>query len=215
MDVTVKETFLSRRPRAGSAWVALATVACPILVSLLSWRDRSGWAESLPAIADKVLLNHEYRRLFTSMAAHTDLGHVLGNGLALGVLSFLVYGYYGPLVHPALTVPLGAIVTWLALLTYPLNTSLFGASGLVYLMAGFWLTLYLFIERRYPFGKRLFRAIGFALLVLAPASYQAEVSYRAHAIGFLVGVSVGATYFAIQKRTLRRAEVLELDEDWD
>ena len=215
VDVTIKDTFLSRRPRAGSAWVAGATVACPILVSLLCWRDGSVWAGSLPAIADKVLLDREYGRLFTSLAVHAELGHLLGNGLALGVLSFLVYGYYGPLVHPSLTVPLGALVTWLALLTYPLNTALFGASGLVYLMAGFWLVLYLFIERRYTFGKRLFRAIGFALLVLAPASYRPEVSYRSHGLGLLVGAAAGVTYFAVQKRTLRRAEVLEIDEEWD
>lgn len=210
----IKETFLSKMPRPRSAWVALTTVAVSFLLSFLCWRNVWGMSESLPAIAGKVRVEHEYWRLLTSMGVHTDLGHLLSNVGPLGLLAYLLYGYYGPLVHPALMLPLGAVVTWLALATYLPHTSLLGASGLIYMMAGFWLTLYLFIERRYTWGKRFFRALGFALLVLAPTAYHPDVSYRAHAIGFLFGTALGVTYFVLKRQTLRRAEVFEIENDW-
>ena len=212
-DRDVQVIIRSRKPRRGSGWAAIGSVAGMSLVSFLYWRNAWGNGPFLPAVAGKVWFGHEYWRLLTSMAAHTDLGHLLSNAAPLGVLAFLLYGYYGPRVYPLLTVPLGALVTGLALATYPAGAALVGASGLVYVMAAFWLTLYLFIERRYGVGKRLFRAVGFALLVLAPTTYDPDVSYRAHAIGVVVGWAAATVYFAWCKGAIRRAEVFEIERD--
>ncbi len=145
------------------------------------------------------------------MLVHADFGHFLSNGVVFGVLAFLLYGYYGPAVHPLGTAVLGTIVTGVSLRTYLAQTWLLGASGLVYLMAGFWLTLYLLVERRISPGKRVVRATGFGLIVLVPTAIEPMVSYRTHMIGFIFGVLFAMAFFARRKESLRAAERVELE----
>ena len=209
-DLVVKETHLSRKPKRGSPWVALTSILLLLIASLTYWFDLGGVAPLLPAVPEKVL-HGEVWRLLTSIGAHADFRHFLGNAIAFGVLSFLLYGYFGGKVYPILTWALGPMVTGLSLLTYPPTTHLVGASGVVYLMAGFWLTMYLGIERRLSPGKRLFRAAGFALIVLVPTVWDPSVSYRTHGIGFAVGVIFGVIYFVKKKDALRRLERVEWD----
>jgi membrane associated rhomboid family serine protease len=209
--MTVKETHLSRSPARGSLWVALSGVFVLLLVSVIYWFDIRGLASYLPAIPERVFRHSEYWRLLTSIGAHTDFRHFLSNGIVFGVLSFLLYGYFGAVVYPALTWGLGCLVTAVSLSTYSPNTRLLGASGVVYLMAGFWLTSYLFIERRLGIGKRRLRAIGFGLIVLVPTVWEPSVSYRTHGIGFGVGVLFAVAYFSQKKDELRKAERVEMD----
>jgi len=205
-DKVVTETYLSRKPAPRSVTAALASVSFLFLCSVAYWSDIGGIAMFLPASREAVFVGGEYWRLVTSMFIHADLQHFLSNGLVLGVLSFLVYGYYGPRVFPAMTVLLGAVVTGISVESYPARVTLVGASGLVYLLAGFWLSLYLRIERRWPLKKRLFRAIGFGCIVLLPTAIEPGVSYRTHFIGFAVGVLFGLAYFSREKQRLRAAE---------
>jgi hypothetical protein len=79
-------------------------------------------------------------------------------------------------------------------------------------MAGFWLVMYVLIERRLPIRKRLLRSVGVGLVVLMPAALQPFVSYRTHAIGFAVGVAGALTYFLARKEAIRSAEVVEREE---
>ncbi len=210
-DLVVKETHLSRKPKRGSPWVALASILLLLVVSLAYWLNLFGIAPFLPAVSEKVHQDGEVWRLLTSIGTHADFRHFVSNGIAFGVLSFLLYGYFGGMVYPVLTWTLGVLVTGLSLATYPPTTHLVGASGVVYLMAGFWLTMYLCIERSLSPGKRLFRAIGFSLIVLAPTVWDPSVSYRTHGIGFAVGVVFGVIYFLKKKNALRRAERFEWD----
>jgi rhomboid protease GluP len=205
----VKETYLSRRPAPDSAKVAAASLAVLVAISAVYWLDPLGLAARLPASREAVLERGEYWRLLTAIGAHADLRHLLANGFVFGVLSYLLYGYYGLRVHPLLTLALGAATTAFATATYPPRTQLLGASGLVYAMAGFWLVLYLLLERRLSFAKRLVRSTGFALVVLAPTAFEPLVSYRAHAIGFGLGVLSGAGYFLERKQVFREAERIE------
>jgi hypothetical protein len=76
-------------------------------------------------------------------------------------------------------------------------------------MASFWLTLYIFLERRFPVGKRLLRAVGFILVVLIPTSFNPQTSYRTHAIGFAAGIVVAIPYFLVNRERLRSADVVE------
>jgi membrane associated rhomboid family serine protease len=209
----VKETYLSRKPASGSAWVAVASVAVLFIVSGIYWTDAFGLASQLAAAPESVFDRGEYWRLFTAMGTHADFDHLLGNAIVFGVLSYLLYGYFGAIVYPILTLGFGAVVMGLSLATYPPLTILVGASGVTYLMAGFWLTLYLFVERRFTPAKRLLRAIGFGLIVLMPTVVEPAVSYRTHALGFGVGVVLGLTYFYVKKEQLRAAERVE--REWD
>jgi rhomboid protease GluP len=210
-NAVIKETYLTRKPAPRSHWVAITSVAILFAASLIYWGDAFGIATLLPASHESVFLQGEYWRLGTSILIHADFQHFLANGVVLGVLAFLLYGYYGAVVFPVWTLGLGTAVTALALRTYPAQTRLVGASGVVYLMAGFWLTLYLMLERGSSFGKRLVRAAGFAIIVLIPTAFEPSVSYRTHAIGFAVGVGFAVAYFQRHKARFRAAERVVYD----
>jgi membrane associated rhomboid family serine protease len=205
-DKVIKETYLTRKPAPRSQWVAFGSVSVLFVASLVYWSDAFGIASLLPASRESVYFRGEYWRLGTSILIHADFQHFLANGVVLGVLAFLLYGYYGATVYPGLTLLFGALVTGLSLKSYPAQTWLVGASGVVYLMAGFWLALYLMLERRVSISKRLVRAIGFGVIVLVPTAFEAAVSYRTHLIGFLVGIGFAVAYFAKHKKRLRAAE---------
>ncbi len=210
-EVLVRETYLSHKPAEGSGLAAAAGLLVLAGVSLLSWSDYSGIARLLPASGEQVFGQGQYWRLVTSMFVHADLRHLLSNAPGVAGLGYLLYGYFGGRVYPCLMLAAGLAVTLVALSTYPPHISLLGASGVVYQMAGFWLTLYVGLERRHAPGRRLLRAAGFLLVVLVPTSFSPEISYRTHAIGFGVGVLAATLYFAVHKTRLRRAEVVETD----
>jgi hypothetical protein len=52
-------------------------------------------------------------------------------------------------------------------------------------------------------------------LVLLPSSFQANVSYRTHAIALGLGVASALAYFQRNRELIRRAEVLEAEEEFD
>lgn len=211
LEPVVKETHLSRKPAPRSLVVALASAAVLLGTSLVYWTDPQGLGALLPASRQAVFADGEYWRLVTSIAVHADFRHFLSNVVVFVVLAFLLYGYYGPWIYPGLALGLGSAVTAVALRSYPGGTYLLGASGVVYLMAGFWLTLYLFTERRVGFGKRLIRAVGFGLIVLVPTAVEPQVSYRSHGIGFVAGVGAALAYFSRHRERLRACERVDLE----
>ena len=211
-DRRVTQTMLSRRPREYSAQVAIISLLVMLWTALLCWKEGPALSSRLAAIPEKVLLEGEYWRLWTAMAVHADLSHFAFNALFLAFFSYLLHGYFGPWVYPFWSVLLGGTTNYLSLLTYPPLTQLVGASGLVYLMAGFWLMMYIFVERRHLVKRRLLHGIGVAMIVFLPSSLQANVSYRTHAIGFGLGTILAVAYFQLKKKEIRSAEVLEAEE---
>jgi len=209
----VRETHLSRKPARASGWIALASVGALSLVSAIYWTDFLGLTSQLAATPEMVFDRNEYWRLLTAIGTHANFQHLLSNALVFGVLSYLLYGYFGPVAYPVLAMAGGVAVMAVSLSTYPPMTILVGASGVTYLMAGFWLTLYLFVERRFSPLKRLLRSMGFSLIVLMPTVFEPTVSYRTHLFGFGVGMVLGLGYFQFNKVSLRRAERVEVDLD--
>lgn len=209
-EVTIKETWLTHKPAKGSGLVAAASFLVILGFSLLFWSNWSGLVSYYPASPEQVFEQGQYWRLFTSIFVHADMKHLLSNSIGLCGLSYLLYGYFGWKVYPCLILGSGAVVTLIALTTYPPYTNLLGASGVVYLMAAFWLTLYVCLERRYSIGKRILRAMGFLLIVLIPTSYSPQTSYRTHAIGFGIGVLIAVVYFLANKNRFRFAEEVEI-----
>ncbi len=207
----IRATHLSKKPAPRSFVVALGSVLLLFAASSIYWSDAFGAASLLPASRESVYVHGEYWRLATSLLVHANFTHFLSNAVVLGVLSFLIFGYYGPLAYPALTVVLGALVTAISLRTYPAETWLLGASGVVYLMAGFWLMLYLLVERRIPLKKRFVRAVGFGLIVLVPTAVEPAASYRTHLIGLVLGFGFALAYFTKRKDALRAAERIEYE----
>ena len=211
----IRETLLTRKPREWSLEVAILSVAVIQGVSLLAWRNGGALLPVLAATSDGVLQKREYWRLLTGIAVHADVMHVVSNIVFVGLFAYLLFGYFGFWVFPVLSVVMAALTNYFSLLTYPPEVSLVGASGLVYWMAAFWLTMYLLVERSVSPGKRILRAVCLGLLVLFPSTFQANVSYRTHAIGLGLGTASALVYFQLKRESIRAAEVVEVEESFD
>ena len=206
----VRETLLSRKPRPYSLQVAAGFVLMIVGTSLLAWWNGGALLPVLAASRD-ALTAQEYWRLATAVAVHSDLQHLFSNVIFLALFSYLLYGYFGFWVFPALGMALATLTNYLSVLSYPPEVRLVGASGLVYWMAGFWLSMYLFVERSLSPGKRLMRAVAIGLVVLLPSTIEVNVGYRAHAIGFGLGVISAFLYFRWNRKRIRAAEVVEVE----
>ena len=211
----VRETLLSRKPREWSLEISALFLSVILGISLLAWRNGAALLPILAATSEGVLKKGEYWRLFTAVAVHEDVMHVVSNVVLLTFFTYLLFGYFGFWVFPVLSLLMAALTNYISLLSYPPGISLIGASGLVYWMAGFWLVMYVLVERSVSLGKRILRAVCLALLVLLPTSFQANVSYRTHAIGLGLGVISAFAYFQYRRESIRAAEVVEWEEPVD
>jgi rhomboid protease GluP len=211
----VRETLLSQKPREWSLEVTGFFLSAILGISLLAWRHGGALLPALAATPEGVFRRSEYWRLLTAVAVHADVTHVLSNVILLTFLTYLLFGYFGFWVFPVLSLAMAALTNFLSLLTYPFGVSLIGASGLVYWMAGFWLTMYLQVVRSVSLGRRVLRAVCLGLLVLVPTTFQANISYRTHAIGLGLGVVSALVYFRSNRELIRAAEVLEPEEPFD
>lgn len=205
-ELPVVETLLSRKPRKGAVAAVAGTLATLVAVSFLYWWGPRELAEALPASGEAVFERGETWRLFTAMGAHADAIHLLSNAFFLSWLIYFSFGAFGPSLFPWTAVPAAALSLAVTLEGYAPNIRIVGASGLLYLLAGAWLTLYVLVERRLPVSRRLLRAVGVFLVVLVPTSIEPEVSYRAHAIGFFFGICLALAYFLARRDAIRAAE---------
>jgi homocysteine S-methyltransferase len=202
-------TFLSRRPDPLSLLVSLSTILLCFAVSKVYWSE-SAYAALLPGSHRAVFESGEIWRLFTAIFTHGDAQHLLSNSYMLGILVYFVFGHFGIAAFPVVALAGAAAVNALSLLTYRPDVLLVGASGLVYLLAGFWLTLFVAIERQRSFSMRLVRALGVGLMILFPTSFEAKTSYRTHGIGVAVGILLGGLYFYLNKSEIRKHERVKL-----
>lgn len=194
-------------PLKASTKIATAiTLLFIVLVSQFYWIDPWNWADLMPAVNRNIFVGGEYWRLFTSVLIHADLGHLLSNLYMLGIFSYFIYGHFGIKAYPFYTFLGAALVNLIAISTYPPEVRLLGASGWVYLLGGFWLSIYLMIQRQYSFPKRMLRVFGMSLMVFFPTSFEPTTSYRTHFIGFVVGVAIGFYYYFTNKKKIREAE---------
>ena len=211
----VRETLLSRKPHEWSLEITALFLSLIMAISLLAWRNGAALLPTLAATSEGVLKQREYWRLLTAIAVHGDVMHVLSNAILLTYFAYLLFGYFGFWVFPVMSLAMAGLTNYISLLTYPSEVSLIGASGLVYWMAGFWLSMYLLVERSVRPGKRVLRVVCLALLVLLPTTFRANVSYRTHAIGLGLGVVSALVYLQRNRESIRAAEVVELEEPFD
>ena len=205
----IVETFLSRKPEKSSIFVAALLTVMLMVACHIYWRNVFGIGKQLAPTRATVFEQHQYWRLLTGGMVHADLQHFLANAPGFALLTGLVYGYFGLATCLLLVFGGGITVHTLSLLTYPQDTVLTGASGVVYLLAAFWITMYVCIERRHSLPHRILRSTGFSLVILFPTALAPEVSYRAHAIGFGLGMVAALICFQLRKEYFRRFEVVE------
>lgn len=185
--------------------VLLTLLLCTVF-SHLYWQQNQ-LSELLSSTRQQVFSQHQWWRLFTAPWVHGDLQHLLSNSYMLAFMVFFVHGYFGFWIYPVMSFFAAAVIQILALWTYEEQVRLVGASGLVYFLAGFWLSMYFLIERQKTLLSRFLRTVGVGLAVLFPTTFDPQVSYRAHGLGFILGVLLAGAYFLIKKKKIRSAEV--------
>jgi rhomboid protease GluP len=203
----VIQTHLSQKPRAGALTITVIGILSLTLVSLVYWLAPDKVSDLLDGRRALIYGHGEFWRLWTAIGAHGDPHHLLSNLPLFAVLSFLLYGYFGAWGFPLVPALLGGVVNALTLAAYPRNSSLVGASGVVYLMAGLWLGLFMLIERRQSLSFRIAAAAGFVLVLLMPETFDPKTSYLAHGIGFGAGLVAAPVLYAFQRPQLLAAEV--------
>ena len=199
-------TRITGKPAPFSAFASLFTILLMGVTTQMYWQNWWGLAEFMPAVNKGIFVDDQWWRAFTATFIHADMGHYLSNMYMLGIFSFFIFGYFGVKAFPLWTVAGATAVNVLSIMTYPAETRLLGASGLVYVLGGWWLCMYFIIQRQYSYLNRSFRVIGTALMVFFPTTFVPTTSYRTHAIGFAVGVVTAILYFWIHRKDIRASE---------
>ena len=147
--------------------------------------------DKLWASGEAVLKNGEYWRIITSVFTHDDIYHLLSNAMIFLVFGWILRAYFGFFVFPVLSLIIGAACTLLTIAIYEPGMRLIGASGMNYGMAALWLVFYLRFDTDNRPARKVLRVFGFTLAVLFPSTYNPQVSYLAHALGFAIGLAAG------------------------
>ena len=205
----IKKTMLSGRPSERGVFTAISILTLTSIVSMWNWRATGDFKGLLYGGHAPVFDNGEVWRIVTGQLVHADFGHLASNSLMLFIFSWVIAGYFGVKNYLFTVFVIGSVMNVVVLGSYKPEVHLVGISGIVYLLAGYWLALFYMISRNYSVLSRSFRVIAFTLVVLSPSTFRPEVSYRAHAIGFIFGLFWGGIYFLIQRKFFHSQEKLD------
>lgn len=211
----IRETWLTGKIDGQSAAVASFVTLALVFGCLVDWSGKGQIDQWMSATRAAVFTKHEWWRAWTTLFVHADLRHLLSNSLLFFVLGTFIYGFFGWVAFPLLPFALGGVTNLYVLSGMPADTGLIGVSGVVFWMGGFWLMLYLLIDRRRTWLQRSLRSIGTGLGLFMPAeAFDPSISYKSHLVGFISGVIVGCIYFLFMRKRFRAAEVVEeVDDD--
>ena len=188
---------LSQFPSPRHAVPALIAFAVFYIATVAYNRYQAG--EYLWLSGRSIFEGHEYWRLFTSLCAHADLSHLLSNALIFLVFGWMLKAYFGLMVFPVASFAIGLITNLLTVSVYDPGIKLLGASGMAYGMVALWLVFYVRHDADHRVPMRIFRAVGFALVMMFPTTFEPQVSYLAHAIGFAIGLIAGFMLMSLVK----------------
>jgi rhomboid protease GluP len=206
----VRATWLTQKPKELSLTVAFISTMVLAIGSLVYLLDFESLGSLMFASGKLVFQDHQWWRAWTSLFAHADLGHLASNVLLFFILGFFLYGYFGTSLFPLGALIWGGLINLLVLKTYDPKMVLIGMSGVVYWMGGVWLILYFFLSRQKDTTQRWLRTLGVAILIFMPAeTFQPEISYRSHLVGFVLGLVAGGWHFFWHRKRFRKAEIRE------
>jgi rhomboid protease GluP len=212
MKPKLGRTLLSMKPRESSALTSLLSLFILSVIFVFYQENFFEFSKYLSANSSQVFGHHEFWRAFTSPLLHADLEHLTSNALFFAGLAYLLNGYFGFWIFPVLSFLVGGLINFVVLQVYPPEVTVVGASGIVYFMAAFWLTLYFGIERGVSKIRRFMNTAAFVTVLLIPEAFQERVSYLSHAVGFGFGVILGVLFFFMSRKKIRSFEVWELPE---
>ena len=165
--------------------------------------------EWMAASSDEVFKKHEYWRPWTTLFAHADFVHILSNLVLFFPFAYFLIGFFGSVFFPLVGFFIGGLVNMIVLKTMPENAHLIGVSGVVYWMGAAWIALVFFIDRREKKSKRFLKALGVSVILFLPETYQPEVSYLTHFVGYLTGIISGSVFYYLKRKEFHAAEVME------
>jgi len=191
---------LNRLPPQKDLKLVVILYAIVGLVSSIYWG--TSFQEYLWLNKSIVFDDHQYWRAFTSVLIHADLGHYLANAPLFIVFGWFLRSFAGPIVFPYVLFCVGALTNLCTVYFYSPEAELLGASGMVYAMVAFWLIIYISFDADYVLPMRIFRSIGFSLIVMFPTTFQPRTSYLAHGIGFCLGLAFAIPFLPMIKKKL-------------
>lgn len=192
-----KPSFFSNAPKAYHHLPASLLVVVWLGLSFYQWSN-PGWTGAVSRRS--LFADHEYWRLLTALAVHSDLGHLLSNTPLFLVFGFYLKGFFGTTMFPVAALFAGIVTNFFTVLLYPAEVKLLGASGMLYAMVAMWLVLYMKFETQLKWGVKLLRTVGVALLLLFPTTFQPQTSYLAHGLGFCVGLLFAVLFIALPRK---------------
>jgi rhomboid protease GluP len=201
--------YLSRQKFSSGKLTSWFILTLCFILSLFYWDSSSPISNYLSASHDQVFVNGEYWRLFTTSFVHGDIEHLLSNSLMLFILTYFVTSFYGSFISLGLGFIMGIAINYFVISQYETNTTLVGASGVIYYLWGFWLVLYLCISKHMHLISRFLRIGGIFFILLVPTTYSPSTSYLAHYIGFGVGFITGLIYYLFYNKKIATFEFWE------
>lgn len=213
-QTVIRETWLTKKPHSASAFIAAFSTFLLTAGSVAYWIAPENISRAMSASRRLVFDDGQIWRLWSTIFAHADAGHLLSNSFLFFILGFFLYGYFGFRLFPLAALFWGGLTNWVVLKTYPPDVHLIGASGVVYWMGGAWLILYFLLSLQKSMTQRLLRTLGVAFLLFLPAeAFEPRTSYRTHFVGFLLGLLAGILHYILHRKLFRSAEVHEVIEE--
>ena len=211
----VVENWLTRKLNSNAWNITLVLVALLMFGSLIFLHQFFGAESWMPASYESVFKNHEYWRLWTTLFAHADPAHLLGNLFLFIPFAYFLTGYFGVLLFPLLGFVVGGLINALTLTTLSGASTLIGVSGVVHWMGATWVTLYLLIDQREPTQRRILKSIGASLILFIPTSFKPEISYLTHFLGYISGVISGAAFYFLNRKAFLAAVKFKIIKEED
>lgn len=201
-------TLLTRKPSENSSTWALGSAAIVTFITLIGW-FYSDFGDLLPVSGQAFYQKGEWWRPWSACFAHADVGHLLSNLILFVIFGRFLNGHFGAWLFPFWAFALGGLANLVVLPSYPPEVSVLGASGVVNVLGGLWLSLFFLISRQYRMPGRLLRTLGVALLLFAPQEFRPNVAERVHVSGLFAGLLFGSVWFFVFKTKIRSYEVWE------
>ena len=219
MSQRLIKTYLSSKPTSPSVLTGLLAYLVLLLVFLFG---NPTWSASGYELYEK----GNYWKAFSSTLMHADFVHFGHNSLFFVLFSVLLNHYFGFWIFPLLSFVAGGLINLVTLKIYDPHVHLVGISGVIYFMAAFWMVMFVGIDRRRTLIRRLIIATAISLILFFPDTWEKNVSYLAHGLGFALGLILGIPYFFLKKNSFRKFEVwkdkspdneelLEYIKDWE
>lgn len=194
---TPKHSAIYHRPQRQSSWFAFLFMAAALVLSALSWQ---GYFSQSFAISQVGFFDQgKWWQSITALFMHADIVHLLSNGWLLVLFGWILKDFGTSFAFPVLSLAVGIVTNIATVLTMPAHHRLLGASGMVYGMVAMWIVFYMFYSES-PQKDKWMGSIAFLLIVMFPDTFNPQVSYAAHGIGFGVGLVAGLGYCALNPK---------------